>query len=78
MKKSSRFKEPVKTTVRIPVQLYLDVQEIAETDHRTVGKELVYLAELGLAAIQGKHIQVVKSDGEEVEESSAIGFQVDN
>lgn len=76
---SRLIKEPIKVTVRIPVQLYIDIQNMAEADHRSVSKEIVYLAELGIAAVSGKHIEVVHAGDEaSVEEgSSAIGFKLD-
>lgn len=78
-KKRKKINSPVKTSIIVPARLYLDFTDLAEQEHRSIGKEIVYLAEIGLAALQGNQVKIVHTATNEEEQQleSAIGFKVD-
>lgn len=77
--KHKKISSPVRTSVTVPARLYLDISDLAEQEHRSIGKEIVYLAEIGLAALTGNQVKIVHTAATDEEEQldSAIGFKVD-
>lgn len=70
---------PIRTSVTVPARLYLDITDLAEQEHRSIGKEIVYLAEVGLATLTGGQVKTISTASAEEDPplESAIGFKVE-
>ncbi len=78
-KKRKKINTPIRTSVTVPARLYLDITDLAEQEHRSIGKEIVYLAEVGLAALTGGQVKTIHATSTEEDQQleSAIGFKVE-